>query len=337
MDRRCGDAAARARGRDACRRRRGRSLPGALKTELLASVVELDDRSRATRRTRRSSAWSSCDAQRARSPSRNGLRRHGRGLVSDQLPSEQEIAPVDRYREFVEYAGPVRAASGRQRPARPRRRCPTPRRAFRVMETILPWLPVVLALSANSPYFEGARHRDALDPRGGARPAAAPRCAAGVPLDYARVGACWSSGWPATGLASDYTSFWWDVRPHPRFGTLEVRTPDQATSIERTACARRAGAGALRWALDSPPRAFDPASGASTSRTAGRRSRFGPHGGARSIPIATRRSRSPSWRRELPVPLRGLDSESVRGRPPARGRPCARADALSARTSSSGR
>ena len=38
----------------------------------------------------------------------------------------------------------------------------------------------------------------------------------------------------ATGLANDYTSFWWDVRPHPRFGTLEVRAPDQATALERT-------------------------------------------------------------------------------------------------------
>ena len=104
---------------------------------------------------------------------------------------------------------------------------------FRVMETILPWLPLVLALSANSPYFE---RRDTgmlsiraevlgLLPRHGAPPAF---------RDYA--------GWEAfidrmtaSGLANDYTSFWWDVRLHPRFGTLEIRAPDQATSVERTA------------------------------------------------------------------------------------------------------
>ena len=28
---------------------------------------------------------------------------------------------------------------------------------------------------------------------------------------------------------------WWDARPHPRLGTLEVRIADQATSVERSA------------------------------------------------------------------------------------------------------
>jgi carboxylate-amine ligase len=32
----------------------------------------------------------------------------------------------------------------------------------------------------------------------------------------------------------DYTRVWWDVRPHPRLGTLEIRIPDQPTSLERT-------------------------------------------------------------------------------------------------------
>jgi glutamate---cysteine ligase / carboxylate-amine ligase len=32
----------------------------------------------------------------------------------------------------------------------------------------------------------------------------------------------------------DYTYFWWDVRPHPRLGTVEVRAPDAQFSLERT-------------------------------------------------------------------------------------------------------
>jgi carboxylate-amine ligase len=36
-------------------------------------------------------------------------------------------------------------------------------------------------------------------------------------------------------MAADYTRFWWDVRPHPKFGTLEVRMPDQPTSLGVTA------------------------------------------------------------------------------------------------------
>jgi carboxylate-amine ligase len=30
----------------------------------------------------------------------------------------------------------------------------------------------------------------------------------------------------------DATKIWWDVRPHPRFGTLEVRVPDVCTSVD---------------------------------------------------------------------------------------------------------
>jgi carboxylate-amine ligase len=38
----------------------------------------------------------------------------------------------------------------------------------------------------------------------------------------------------ALGLADGYTRFWWDIRPHPSFGTLEIRMLDQPTSIELT-------------------------------------------------------------------------------------------------------
>ncbi len=38
----------------------------------------------------------------------------------------------------------------------------------------------------------------------------------------------------ATGAIGDYTHLWWDVRPHPRFGTLEVRVMDCQTRIEDT-------------------------------------------------------------------------------------------------------
>jgi carboxylate-amine ligase len=39
----------------------------------------------------------------------------------------------------------------------------------------------------------------------------------------------------ATGLVSDYTAIWWDVRIHPSFGTLEIRSPDQPTAVSLTA------------------------------------------------------------------------------------------------------
>ena len=37
------------------------------------------------------------------------------------------------------------------------------------------------------------------------------------------------------GLADDLMRLWWDVRPHPRLGTLEIRVPDQPTRLADTA------------------------------------------------------------------------------------------------------
>ncbi|MGH3036855.1 MAG: carboxylate-amine ligase, partial [Gaiellaceae bacterium] len=37
-----------------------------------------------------------------------------------------------------------------------------------------------------------------------------------------------------TGCIADYTHIWWDVRPHPRFGTIEVRVMDAITHVEET-------------------------------------------------------------------------------------------------------
>jgi carboxylate-amine ligase len=101
------------------------------------------------------------------------------------------------------------------------------------LEAVLPWLPLVLAVSANSPYFEGeetgmASARAellALLPRSGAPPAFA---------DY-EAWARFAELLVELGLADDLMRLWWDVRPHPRLGTLEVRMPDQPTRLASTA------------------------------------------------------------------------------------------------------
>jgi carboxylate-amine ligase len=38
----------------------------------------------------------------------------------------------------------------------------------------------------------------------------------------------------AGGAIEDYTYLWWDVRPHPNLGTVELRVFDQQTRIEHT-------------------------------------------------------------------------------------------------------
>ena len=53
-----------------------------------------------------------------------------------------------------------------------------------------------------------------------------------------------------SGVMEDYTWLWYDVRPHPKFGTVEVRVCDSQTRVEHTLGARGArpgdGQGALR-------------------------------------------------------------------------------------------
>jgi carboxylate-amine ligase len=101
------------------------------------------------------------------------------------------------------------------------------------LEAVLPWLPVVLALSANSPFAEGVE--SGMQSTRAAVLAELPR--AGAPPAFGSYGEWerWVERLAALGVIEDHTRIWWDVRPHPRFGTLEVRVADQPTALARTA------------------------------------------------------------------------------------------------------
>jgi glutamate---cysteine ligase / carboxylate-amine ligase len=100
--------------------------------------------------------------------------------------------------------------------------------AIRVTNGLRDHLPLLQALSANSPFWHGidsglASARAALF-------RSAPRSEIPRPFadwdDYlASVAAILAAG----GLP-DYTFLWWDVRPHPRLGTVEVRAMDSQSS-----------------------------------------------------------------------------------------------------------
>jgi carboxylate-amine ligase len=252
----------------------GFDLPGVLKTELHASVVELatgvsadvDEAVERLATLRRAAAEVAAGA---------GLAVAASGSYPTSMPAEQEVVPEARYTDFVEYAGPSARRQGVSG-LHVHVGMPDADTCFRVMETILPWLPLVLALSANSPYFEG-RDTGMLSIRAEVL-AFLPR--RGAPPAFRSFGD-WErfiERMTATGLASDYTSFWWDVRPHPRFGTLEVRAPDQPTSLERTASLVRLVRDLCAWALEAPAREHDPAERGVYDQNRWAASRFGPHG-----------------------------------------------------------
>jgi carboxylate-amine ligase len=278
-----------------------RELAGVLKPELHASVVELATAVAETvdGAVERLAELRGAVAELAAS---EGLAVAASGSWPTSIPGEQEIAPDERYREFVEYAGPSARRQGVSG-LHVHVGMPDAETSFRVLETVLPWLPLVLAVAANSPYFE-RRETGMLSiraevlgflPRHGAPPA------------FGSYGA-WErfmERMAATGLAKDYTSFWWDVRLHPRFGTLEVRAPDQCTSLDRTAAVVRLLHDLCAWAIDAPPREADPAERGIYDQNRWAASRFGPHGKL-IHPDRQEALSVPELLRELPIAT-GLD------------------------------
>jgi carboxylate-amine ligase len=106
-------------------------------------------------------------------------------------------------------------------------------KAISVSNALRTWLPELLALSANSPFWLGrdtglaATRIKVFDPF--------PR--SGLPPAF--------SSWEEfellvergakTNSFPDYTWIWWDLRPHPRLGTIEIRICDAQTRLENVA------------------------------------------------------------------------------------------------------
>jgi len=103
-------------------------------------------------------------------------------------------------------------------------------KAIQVVNGMLPHLAPLLALSASSPFWRG-------EPTGLASSrqmvfAAFPR--SGPPprfRDYAEYAEV-VGHLEKTGCIADYTHIWWDIRPHPRLGTVEVRICDSVSRVE---------------------------------------------------------------------------------------------------------
>jgi carboxylate-amine ligase len=105
-------------------------------------------------------------------------------------------------------------------------------RAVRVCDRLRPVLPLLLAVSANSPYLDG-RDSGLHSARTQSFTRNFPRC--GIPDAF--------GGWPQyreyiefllrTNSIVEFTQVWWSVRPHFEFGTVEVRICDaQSTAAE---------------------------------------------------------------------------------------------------------
>jgi glutamate---cysteine ligase / carboxylate-amine ligase len=110
---------------------------------------------------------------------------------------------------------------------------PGPERALAVYNALRSYLPVIAALAANSPFYEGrdtglCSIRPKLNeafPRSGIPPAFASWEDVCAFVQWGRAG----------GLFPDPTHFWWDLRLHPDHGTLELRIADAQTHVSDSA------------------------------------------------------------------------------------------------------
>jgi glutamate---cysteine ligase / carboxylate-amine ligase len=105
-----------------------------------------------------------------------------------------------------------------------------PEKAIQVVNGLLGHLGELVALSASSPFWRGeatglrsSRHMVfAAFPRSGPPPRF---------RDYADYAAVVGQ-LERTGCIADYTHIWWDIRLHPRLGTIEIRVCDAVTRLE---------------------------------------------------------------------------------------------------------
>jgi carboxylate-amine ligase len=105
-----------------------------------------------------------------------------------------------------------------------------PEKAIQVVNGLIVHLGELVALSASSPFWRGeptglssSRHMVyAALPRSGPPPRFRDYA------DYAEV----VGQLERTGCIADYTHIWWDIRLHPRLGTIEIRICDAVSQLE---------------------------------------------------------------------------------------------------------
>ena len=111
-----------------------------------------------------------------------------------------------------------------------------------VMNQLRYFLPHILALSTSSPFWQGREtglksYRSVIFemlPRTGMAPSFSSYS------EYLSLmntlGNVGSIGGKDSQEGPDATKIWWHIRPHPKFGTLEIRIPDICTKIDEAVC-----------------------------------------------------------------------------------------------------
>jgi glutamate---cysteine ligase / carboxylate-amine ligase len=159
----------------------------------------------------------------------NGFRVGSAGTHPFSLFERQRITAKDRYRALIDqmqYVARRELIFGMHVHVA----IDDPEKAIKVVNGLLPQLGPLLAMSASSPFWRGqptglASSRQMVFsafPRSGPPPRFRDYS------DFAEV----VGQLERSGCIADYTHIWWDIRLHPRLGTVEIRICDAVTRVE---------------------------------------------------------------------------------------------------------
>ena len=176
----------------------------------------------------------------------DGLVRLASAGVHPFSPGSGELNRLPRYEPMIAEFGPV---------ARRQLVCAlqvhvavgAAERALAVYNAARSYLPLLAALAANAPFYEGADTGLAsvrpkigqLLPRQGIPPAIASWD------DYADV-----FHWGLSTKSFTTQTWWWELRPHASFGTLEFRVPDGQSSVADAAAIAAVTQALVAWLGD---------------------------------------------------------------------------------------
>ena len=107
----------------------------------------------------------------------------------------------------------------------------SPEKAIPIVNALCQYLPHFLALSASCPYWIGARHR----PRVGRTKVFEGLPTAGLPYQLVAAGTSsrrYMETLISTHAIESVREVWWDIRPHPDFGTVELRICDGLPTLD---------------------------------------------------------------------------------------------------------
>src|SRR6184192_240119 len=158
-----------------------------------------------------------------------GLRVGSAGTHPFSLFERQRITARDRYRALVDqmqYVARRELIFGLHIHVA----VDDPEKAIQVVNGLLPHIGPLLALSASSPFWRGEPTglRSSRQMVFAAFPRSGPPPRFESYADYAEV----VGQLEKTGCIADYSHIWWDIRLHPRLGTIEVRICDAVTHVE---------------------------------------------------------------------------------------------------------